>query len=174
MNRRRLLEKIVQGFAVAGLGLVAYPFVKAFLPSFEEDLSLEVSVDDLAPGESKLVHWLGRNVVVRRRTKEMLAAIASPTLNLKDPDSGDSDQPDFARNAWRSRDPEVFVAFDNCTHLGCEVMTADRAGVGFKCPCHASDYDHAGRVVEGAAAPLNLVVPNYRFVSRNTLVLEAS
>ncbi|MEX2327167.1 MAG: Rieske 2Fe-2S domain-containing protein, partial [Pseudomonadales bacterium] len=63
--------------------------------------------------------------------------------------------------------------FNNCTHLGCEVAPVDDAGVGFSCPCHQSEYDYAGRVIEGATAPTNLEVPNYRFVSRNTLRLES-
>jgi ubiquinol-cytochrome c reductase iron-sulfur subunit len=55
--------------------------------------------------------------------------------------------------------------------LGCDVVKQDN---GFKCPCHQSDYDAAGRVVEGAAAPLNLEVPNYRYISGNLLKLEPS
>ena len=35
-----------------------------------------------------------------------------------------------------------------CTHLGCNVK---RAGPGFECPCHGSQYDASGSVVRGPA-----------------------
>lgn len=172
-SRRKLLERIVQGFTVVGLGFLAYPFVKSMLPGFKEDLSLVVPLDDLGPGEFKVVNWLGRRVVIRRQSRDMLASIApASSLELKDPESQASSQPPFALNPYRARNPEYFVAFNNCTHLGCEVAPADDNGIGFRCPCHQSDFDPAGRVVRGAAAPTNLAVPFYRFISRNTLRLE--
>lgn len=158
---------------MTGVGFVGYTFLKAWVPGFEEDLNREVALDDLAPGQWKVVHWLGRNVFVQRRTEAMLDHLAQAAAPLKDPVSNDSSQPAFARNRFRSLAPEIFVAFNNCTHLGCEVVAVDDRGIGFKCPCHQSDYDFAGRVFEGAAAPLNLAVPSYRFISGNTLVLEA-
>lgn len=175
MNRRQLLIRIVQGFSATGFAFLLYPFVRAWIPSFDEDRSLEVSIDDLAPGESKVVNWLGRRVFVQRRTREMVEWFDAGDAELKDPASLDSRQPGFAENVFRSRRPDVFVAFNNCTHLGCEVAKAAAAepGVGFECPCHQSLYDYAGRVFEGAAAPLNLEVPDYAFVSRSTLRLEA-
>lgn len=35
-----------------------------------------------------------------------------------------------------------------CTHLGCNVK---RGGRGFECPCHGSQFDESGQVVEGPA-----------------------
>lgn len=35
-----------------------------------------------------------------------------------------------------------------CTHLGC---TVDRADEGFRCPCHGSTFDAAGKNVSGPA-----------------------
>ena len=73
MDRRQLLTRIVQGFSVTGLAFFTYPFLKAWIPSFDEDLSLEVPLGDMAPGQSKLVHWLGRNLYVVRRKPETIA-----------------------------------------------------------------------------------------------------
>ena len=38
------------------------------------------------------------------------------------------------------------------------------------CPCHGSHYDGSGRLRRGPA-PLNLEVPEYRFLSEDKLVL---
>jgi ubiquinol-cytochrome c reductase iron-sulfur subunit len=172
MNRRLLLQRIVGGFAAVGGAFAIYPFIKAWLPDFAPDPGLDVSVADLAPGESRLVRWLGRKVIVQRRSTAMLQYLAEANVDLKDPESRSSSQPDFGCNAFRSRSPEVFVAFNNCTHLGCEVAVVNDRGIGFRCPCHNSSYDFAGRVLAGAAAPSNLEVPYYRFVSGNTLRLD--
>lgn len=168
INRRGLLTRIVQGFTITGAGFLAYPFIKAWIPKFENDLSLDVAIDDLVPGESKVVHWLGRNLFIHRRSQKELALLKVPTDNLKDPLSESSTQPEFALNQYRSLRPEIFVVYNNCTHLGCEVIR--ETGV-FKCPCHQSDFDGAGRVVEAAAAPINLEVPDYQYVSGNRIRL---
>lgn len=169
MDRRTLLTRIVQGFSVTGLAFVTYPFVKAWIPSFGEQLFLDVDISELAPGEHTIVQWLGRNIIVLRRDPTTVEGLIATSADLKDPESMNSDQPKNATNPHRSVRPDLFVAFTNCTHLGCEVVTQDMA---FKCPCHQSDYDAAGRVLEGAAAPRNLDVPNYRYISRQVIRLE--
>lgn len=175
MRRRQLLLRIVQGFTVTGLGFLAWPFMKAWIPVLDEDASLEVAIDDLGPGDSKVIDWLGRRVFIQRRTRKMVRYFDARGLDLKDPMSLESRQPDFAENPARSLRPEYFIAFNNCTHLGCEVTRAGSAdiGVGFECPCHQSRYDYAGRVVRGAAAPTNLEIPAYSFVSRSVVRLES-
>ena len=42
---------------------------------------------------------------------------------------------------------------------------------GFFCPCHGSKFDLAGRVYQGVPAPLNLVVPPYRYASATKLII---
>lgn len=169
MDRRLLLTRIVQGFALTGAGFLTYPFLKAWIPSFAEELHLDIDVSELEPGDHQIIQWLGRNVVVLKRDAATINALEQSEDELKDPSSEASLQPPQAVNSHRSLRPEVFVAFTNCTHLGCEVVTD---GSAFKCPCHQSDYDSAGRVLEGAAAPRNLDVPNYRYLSRQLIRLE--
>jgi Rieske Fe-S protein len=41
---------------------------------------------------------------------------------------------------------------------------------GWYCPCHGSHYDVSGRIRRGPA-PLNLEVPEYKFLSDTKLVL---
>lgn len=177
MNRRQLLTRIVlvrivQGFSLTGLGFLAYPFVKFMLPSFDEALNLDVTVGELKPGQSKTVFWRGRSLVVLKRTGQVLRYLNDPHLQLKDTDSFRSVQPESARNSHRSVRPDIFVAYTNCTHLACEVALGGDDGIGFTCPCHQSEYDHAGRVLTGAAANFNLEIPHYRFLSRNLIRLE--
>jgi cytochrome b6-f complex iron-sulfur subunit len=45
--------------------------------------------------------------------------------------------------------PDGFYAISAiCTHLGCTVR---QGGPGFACPCHGSEYDKNGNVVQGPA-----------------------
>jgi ubiquinol-cytochrome c reductase iron-sulfur subunit len=74
----------------------------------------------------------------------------------------------------------VLVLIGYCTHLGClpkkffdpgdPVLGASWPG-GFRCPCHGSRFDMAGRVFDGSPAPTNLVVPPYAFRNATTLVI---
>ncbi len=172
MNRRSLLTRIVQGFSLAGLAFVAYPFIRAFLPAFAEDLSVEVDISDLGNGESKTVSWLGRNLYVIRRSAEVTDQLAASADALKDPLSINSTQPEFATNLWRSLRPDILIVYKNCTHLGCEIsanfITPE---AGFDCPCHSSRFDASGRVYKEAVASFNLEIPDYQFVSRNLIRL---
>ncbi len=170
MRRRALLLRIVQAFGLTGLGFLAFPFVRAWLPSFDNTYTREVDLSGVAPGETRRIDWLGRGVLIQRRSLDMVQALERDSVVLKDPTSAVSRQPDYAANPMRSRRPEYFVAYSHCTHLGCEV--AVNAEVGFECPCHQSRFDFAGRVLTGAAAPRNLDIPSYRFVSAHRLVLE--
>lgn len=52
--------------------------------------------------------------------------------------------------AWLVHDDEGFYAVSStCTHLGCTV--SENKGK-FVCPCHGSEYDLTGRVLQGPAA----------------------
>jgi ubiquinol-cytochrome c reductase iron-sulfur subunit len=74
----------------------------------------------------------------------------------------------------------VLVLVGSCTHLGCSPkfhpqMQAENWDSqwkgGFFCPCHNSRFDMAGRVYKGSPAPTNLVVPPYRFIDENTIII---
>jgi ubiquinol-cytochrome c reductase iron-sulfur subunit len=117
---------------------------------------------------------------VIRRTKEMVDSLKLAASRLTDPSSSSSRQPEYAKNEYRSRKPEVMVMEGVCTHLGCSPqmkpaddkaeMGAEWTG-GFYCACHGSKFDLAGRVFRGAPAPTNLVVPPYTFLSDSTLLI---
>jgi ubiquinol-cytochrome c reductase iron-sulfur subunit len=126
------------------------------------------------------VLWRGRAIYIVHRTPEMLSRLESESYDLRDPDSEESEQPEFARNQFRSLRPELLVIEGVCTHLGCvpltrfEVAPADLGPNwvgGFFCPCHGSMFDMSGRVFAGVPAPTNLTVPPYIFIDNDTVMI---
>ena len=162
----------------------AVPFVASFAPSERAKAlgaAVEVDISDLAPGAMKTVEWRGKPVWVVRRTAEMLAALQGQEARLADPQSAKDQQPEYARNDWRSMRPGLFIAVGICTHLGCSPSSvpagtanpsvgADWQG-GFFCPCHGSTFDGAGRVFKNKPAPTNLEVPPHRYLSDTRIVI---
>ncbi|MDH3747829.1 MAG: ubiquinol-cytochrome c reductase iron-sulfur subunit [Gammaproteobacteria bacterium] len=179
-NRRHFLTVATAVTGLAGVGLVAVPFLSSLKPSARAQAlgaPVEVSIGSMQPGEMVRVLWRGRLVFVLRRSEEMLARLADSEAELRDPDSEVVEQqPVYAANATRSVRPEFLIVEGSCTHLGCapiedfEVRPAEGWQGGFFCPCHGSKFDLAGRVYQGVPAPTNLRIPPHRFV-RDDLVL---
>lgn len=154
---------------------VAVPFVESWEPSAKARAAgapVKVDTSKIRDGEMVTVAWRGKPVWVLRRTKSELASLAGPEHadELRDPDSKQDQQPPYARNQYRSIRPEIFVAVGVCTHLGCiplyrpdGIPSVDQPV--YFCPCHGSKYDLAGRVFKGVPAPLNLLIPPYRFLN---------
>jgi len=181
-NRRNLLIATSAAGGAATIG-AAVPFVISMWPSERAKAAGAPVTEDIAnlqPGELKVVEWRGKPVWIFRRSKEMLDSLKGIAARLSDPTSKASEQPDYARNEYRSAKPELMVMEGVCTHLGCSPqlksaeakgeMGADWTG-GFYCPCHGSKFDFAGRVFRGAPAPTNLKVPPYTFLSDSTIVI---
>ena len=174
--RRRLLvgsTAVVGGIGVAG---AAIPFVKSWNPSAKAralGAPVEVDISKLNPGEmlGPIPAWRGQPVFVVRRTPETVERLAAEGAELADPDSDNQKkQPAYAKNAWRSRRPEIGVYLGLCTHLGCSPKFR-RAEETFFCVCHGSVFDLAGRVFKNKPAPDNLEVPPYRFETHNLIVI---
>ncbi len=183
-GRRRMLT--VATGVVGGVGAVAatWPFLASLKPSERaKALGAPVAADisNLQPGQMTTVEWRGKPVWIVRRTPEMLAALPTIEDRLADPKSTEPQQPDYAKNEYRSIKPEFLVLIGSCTHLGCspnfrpEAVAAPDVGEGWKggfyCPCHGSKFDLAGRVYKGVPAPSNLVVPPYRFETDTVIVI---
>ena len=170
-DRRLLLIATCVAGGAAALA-TAMPFLATFAPSERAKAAggpVEVDISDIAPGGAKTVEWRGKPVWVVRRSPQMLAALQGHDAELVDPQSVQSQQPGYTRNAARAINPEIFVAIGICTHLGC-IPNRDNVGApgGYLCACHGSVYDASGRILSGPA-PLNLPVPPYKFVS-DTLI----
>jgi len=184
-ERRRLLTTAAAALGGFGAGAASVPFVQSLAPSARAKAfggDIEVDVSDLKPGELRIVEWRGMAVYVLHRTPEMLRDIEALKDRLRDADSEiASQQPEYAKNRYRSIRPEFLVVMGVCTHLGCAPSfkpeyAFPKAGSwwlgGFYCPCHDSIHDLAGRVFDGTSpAPRNLPVPPHRFVSETKIVI---
>jgi ubiquinol-cytochrome c reductase iron-sulfur subunit len=185
LTRRHFLTIATALTGGVGVAATAVPFVASFRPSARAlalGAPVEVDISKLEPGALLKVEWRGRAVFILNRTEPMLATLSGDASHLRDPGSEQSDQPDYARNEYRSIRPNYLVVFGVCTHLGCaplprfEVAPADLGPDwpgGFYCPCHGSKFDLAGRVFVGVPAPTNLTVPPYRYLNDGMLLIGA-
>jgi len=181
-DKRRFLVAATSIVGGVGVAATAIPFLMSMWPSERAKAAgapVEVDVSKMEMGQKIDVEWRGKVVWLVKRTPDMLASLPKLDSRVADPKSEQSQQPKDCKNEYRSIKPELWVAVGICTHLGCsptyrkEIAPADLGPDwlgGFFCPCHQSKFDLAGRVFKGVPAPLNLVVPPYKFVS-DALVL---
>ncbi|ENM5763692.1 ubiquinol-cytochrome c reductase iron-sulfur subunit [Vibrio mimicus] len=181
-GRRRFLTATTA--VVGGLGAVAVavPFIKSWNPSAKAKAAgapVEVDVSKLEEGQMVRVEWRGKPVWVVRRAQSVVDGLKEHDNQLRDPNSDEEQQPDYAQNGYRSIKPEYFIAVGICTHLGCsptylpDSFSEQVQGVksGFFCPCHGSKFDMAGRVFQGVPAPLNLVIPKHMYLTDTKIVI---
>ena len=182
-KRRHFLTAAATVVGGVGALATAVPFVSSLLPSAKTKAiggPVEVDIGGLKPGEMKIEKWRGKPVWILRRSEASLADLNDMADILRDPDSDVEQQPAYAKNDYRSVNPEYLVVVGLCTHLGCSPtylarnanheFGADWKG-GFFCACHGSKFDLAGRVYKGVPAPANLVVPKYQFISESKILI---
>lgn len=180
-GRRQFLTVATTVIGGVGLGLASVPFIGSWLPSKKAQslgAPVEVDLSKIEEGQKITIPWRGQPVFIVHRTKKEVEELPSLDSLLRDPESKEPQQPKYITNDYRSIKPEFLVLIGICTHLGCVPLyrpvegsvEADWKG-GFFCPCHGSKYDMAGRVYKGVPAPLNLVVPAYRYVSDTVLMI---
>ncbi|WP_416306194.1 ubiquinol-cytochrome c reductase iron-sulfur subunit [Neptunicella sp. SCSIO 80796] len=182
-SRRRFLTiatSVVGGVGVAG---AAVPFIASWNPSAKAKAAgadIKVDISKVEPGQLLRVEWRSKPVWIVRRTPQLLKELGEHDDKLRDPHSEENQQPEFARNDYRSLKKEYLVLVGICTHLGCSPQhkkdgefeeMVEGVKDGFFCPCHGSKFDMAGRVFQGVPAPLNLVVPPYYYIDDNTLLI---
>ena len=189
-TRRKVLAASACALGGVGVGSVGAVLIGSLRPppeAFARTLEAQrriVNIAELKPGEFRKVVVGEReiSVMLLRRTESQLRTLERFEGDVADPTSQESQQPNFARNRFRSMDPELLVVDLQCTHLGCEVnyYAADDPVMshrgeswhgGFYCPCHAATFDLAGRVHKGMPAPINLVVPPHKFLSRAEVLI---
>ena len=182
-GRRHFLLVATTVTGAVGAGLAAIPFLASWKPSARAQAlgaPVEVDVSKLEPGQLVKVEWRGKAIYVVHRTPQMLESLQTDADQLRDPDSSESDQPEFAENPARALKPEYLVVVGVCTHLGCAPLARFETGDaelgaswpgGFYCPCHGSKFDLSGRVFKDVPAPTNLPVPPYRFLADNRILI---
>jgi ubiquinol-cytochrome c reductase iron-sulfur subunit len=183
-KKRRLLTIATAAVGAVGAASVAVPFLFSMKPSaraLAAGAAVEIDLSLVEPGQQITVEWRGAPVWVLHRTADMLAQLAKNDSFLADPQSGSSKQPEYAKNAHRSRDPKYLVVKGVCTHLGCSPTKRSEIGAaagdlgadwpgGYFCPCHQSKFDLSGRVFKGMPAPTNLEIPPYAIAGTRLVV----
>jgi ubiquinol-cytochrome c reductase iron-sulfur subunit len=182
-GRRHFLLVATTVTGLAGVAATAVPFLASWKPSARAQAlgaPVEQDISKLELGAILKVNWRGQAIYIVRRTPEMLATLTSGEIanQLRDPNSEESEQPEYTKNDTRALKPEYLVLIGVCTHLGCAPLDrfqpqdaelgANWPG-GFYCPCHGSKFDLAGRVFKDVPAPTNLRVPPYRFMNETLL-----
>lgn len=180
--RRKLIMATGTAGGIAVIA-TAVPLAASMLPSERAKAlgaPVEADISALQPGQLQILEWRGKPVWVLKRSKEMLEAIKKSEPLVTDPNSEVPQQPEYAKNEFRSIKPDLVVLEGVCTHLGCSPqykgpeakveMGPDWNG-GFYCPCHGSKFDLAGRVYKGVPAPTNLPVPPYAYLSEGRLLI---
>lgn len=177
--RRRFLIGATSFVAGAGVVGVVTPFVQSWNPSAKAKAvgaPVQVDISKIDPGAMITVEWQGKPVWIVRRTAENLnnLALEEYRSELRDPDSEINQQPDYAKNEFRSIKEKIFVAVGICTHLGCVPSYEPEGMEGvdhalFFCPCHGSKFDLAGRVFKSVPAPSNLIIPPHQYLKNDVL-----
>ena len=179
-GKRKFLLSLTSLFGAFGAVFVSVPFLSSWLPSAKAKAAgapVQVDISRLQPDQRLVVEWRGKPVWVIRRSQEDLDRLES-IPSLRDPNSSVEQQPAYAKNLFRSVNPEYLVLVGVCTHLGCSPTFVPGIGKlgpnwpgGFYCPCHGSKFDLAGRVFTGVPAPINLEVPPYKFLNDTTIMI---
>jgi ubiquinol-cytochrome c reductase iron-sulfur subunit len=182
-GRRKFLTVATSATAAVGVVVAAVPFVASWAPSERAralGAPVEVDLSKLQVGQMITPTWRLKPIYIVRRDPAMVEQLPKHDNSLKDPKSENSIQPPYAANEMRARRADVLVLIGICTHLGClpkqffdagdPVLGAAWPG-GFRCPCHGSRFDLAGRVFNGSPAPTNLTVPPYDFRGQQTLII---
>ena len=164
VRRRDFLNVAAVSFVGVGAVAATIPLITQMNPSAEV-LALaetEVDISRIEPGQAIKTVWRKQPVFIRNlMPQEIQAANSVPLDELRDPET----------LAQRTKEGKLnwLITVGVCTHLGCVplgVGEGENRGEfgGYFCPCHGSHYDTAARIRKGPA-PINLVVPDYEFLS---------
>lgn len=171
--RRLRLRVAMKLMLVMAFFTVVYVVLSVLLSSDKSTRVIPTKIVDISAlrvGESRMVLWEGRPVMIYRRTNADMAALQKNDSRLADASSSESRQPSWAKNAHRSREPEWFVSIGVGTDFSCPVKDLPASSDqfmdmpwpgGFVDDCRGSRYDRAGRVYQGQYADENLIVPQY-------------
>ncbi len=185
---RLLLRISVKLFSLFALGFVLYGLFSSLddhSPAHPASAPppLRHSLESVAEDQSYRIPWGMGNLILVQRSTTTLASLQQEPERLLDPLSRHTNQPINMSPETRSVRPELFIAFDRGTYLGCPlewIPPGKRQAWlqpwpgGFRDSCSGSWYDAAGRVFKGQQAGRNLDIPSYRFLSKDLLEIGPS
>ena len=172
-RRRDFINVAAVSFAGVGALAIVLPLINQMNPSADvlAQSTTEIDLSKIAPGQAIKASFRKQPLFVRNLTpKEIAEADAVPLSELRDPQTlAERTKP--GKKNW-------LITLGVCTHLGCVPLGAgegENKGPygGYFCPCHGSAYDTAARIRKGPA-PLNLLVPDYKFDSDTTVTVGAA
>ena len=164
---RLRLRVAVKAMMIVAAFAVLYVFGAAFFSPERRESSLDamsVGVSQLEPGDTIKVNWDGRPILIHRRTEDEIQWLSQPQGGLSDAASTRSNQPVWAKTAYRSKTPEWFVALAVREDKACTLEEdGERREGGYISSCDGVRFDSAGRVYAGQTdLPINnLRVPVY-------------
>jgi ubiquinol-cytochrome c reductase iron-sulfur subunit len=187
-SRRLYLSVTLKFLLLLGFGVLVYPFIASLRTSNDANREvgsdirpgIEVGLGQLAVSQIKRLEAYGRPVWILRRDPADVARLETTGPELRDADSRHSQQPEAARNAYRSLLPEFFVFSPLETKRQCQVRwqakRSERGAVSageFTEPCYQARFDMAGRILKNTGEPTqqNLPVPEYEVVSPSRIRL---
>ena len=187
MNRKSLLITAVAGMTIVGGIFLSLPFFHSLSMNAKQENDAWGAVcdlSDLAPGAMKKCGW----AMVYRRTPLDKKSIARFEHLLADPNSSDSQQPESARNQWRSENKDFFVFNSRAPVRGCVVALKEPEKSFewgpqekealltlpyFTENCEGRTWDTSGRLYMRTDNPpeKNLIVPKVRWVSESSVLI---
>ena len=125
MDRKQFLK-------TCGIGLVGLPFASALLTSCESIYYATSSMKN-----NRLIVPLSEFEIPKKKapTYRTFVLVKSPTE-------------DFPICLYKTGAQDYTAALMKCTHRGCELNVG---GGIYSCPCHGSEFDTKGGVLEGPA-----------------------
>lgn len=196
-TRRDFLTLLAGGMAAVGGAGALWPLVDSLNPAKgeEENTFIDVDLSKLAEGRAFYAIYLGKPVLIARRTAEQIAGIdhaperqARRNYISRRPLPVHPVDPPYIRERLRSIRNDVLVFYGWCTFDYCLLLSWEGArsayalpitatrltktkamSDSFQCPCCGTFYDLAGRAAYGPGT--NLSVPPHWFSDANTLVV---
>ena len=118
LSRRKFLTSATIATGAVGAAFTAVPFIESWSPSERaraQGVPTEVDLSKVEPGQMITPVWRKTPIYVVNRTPEMVKQVAGHDSELKDPNSEDSKQPPYAKNALRSRSPRPTLPMRSAT-----------------------------------------------------------
>jgi ubiquinol-cytochrome c reductase iron-sulfur subunit len=159
-TRRDFIHIAAGAAAVGATAMVVWPLINSMNPAADTLAlaSIEFDMTKVQEGQQVVIKWQGKPVFVRYRSPAELQRV------IADDHAPDLKQPQTDAERTKPGHEKYLVVLGNCTHLGCVPTFGTGDYGGWFCPCHGSHYDASGRIRKGPA-PLNLIVPDYEFMS---------